>query len=75
VFMRCAIRGGTGHDWYTLCLSCQGQGMVETERTVHVHLPPRVREGTIMEVPLHQLGIHNVFVRVHIRISTGGNVR
>jgi DnaJ domain len=75
VFMRCAICGGTGRDWYTLCLSCQGQGMVETERTVHVHLPPRVREGTMVEVPLHQLGIHNVFVRVHIRISTGGNVR
>jgi len=69
VFVRCAVCGGSGRDWYTLCLSCQGQGMVETEHTVHVRIPPRVREGTMVEVPLHQLGIHNVFVRVHIRIT------
>jgi DnaJ-class molecular chaperone len=68
-FMRCAVCGGTGRDWYALCLSCQGQGIVETEHTVHVRLPPQVREGTMVEVPLHQLGIHNVFVRVHIRIT------
>ena len=43
--------------------------MVETEQTVHVRIPPGVREGTIVEVPIHQLGIHNVFVRVHIRIT------
>jgi DnaJ-class molecular chaperone len=68
VFVRCAVCGGSGRDWYTLCLSCHGQGMVETEHTVHVRIPPRVREGTIVEVPVHQLGMHNVFVRVHIRI-------
>ena len=64
-----SVCGGSGRDWYTLCLSCQGQGMVETEHTVHVRIPPRVREGTMVEVPVHQLGIHNVFVRVHIRIT------
>jgi DnaJ-class molecular chaperone len=69
VFVRCAVCGGSGRDWYTLCLSCQGQGLVETEHTVHVRIPPHVREGTMVEVPLHQLGIHNVFVRVHIRIT------
>jgi DnaJ-class molecular chaperone len=69
VFVRCAVCGGSGRDWYTLCLACQGQGMVETEHTVHVRIPPRVREGTMVEVPVHQLGIHNVFVRVHIRIT------
>ena len=69
VFVRCAVCGESGRDWYTLCLSCQGQGIVETEHTVHVRIPPRVREGTIVEVPVHQLGIHNVFVRVHIRIT------
>jgi len=68
-FVRCAVCGGAGRDWYTLCLSCQGHGMVETAHTVHVRIPPRVREGTMVEVPLHHLGIHNVFVRVHIRIT------
>jgi molecular chaperone DnaJ len=69
VFVRCTVCGGSGRDWYTLCLSCQGQGMVETEHTVHVRIPPRVREGTMVEVPVHQLGMHNVFVCVHIRIT------
>jgi hypothetical protein len=69
VLVRCAVCGGSGRDWYTLCLSCQGQGLVETEHTVHVRIPPHVREGTMVEVPLHQLGMHNVFVRVHIRIT------
>ena len=69
VFVRCGVCGGSGRDWYTRCLSCQGQGRVETEHTVNVRIPPRVREGTIVEVPLHHLGIHNVFVRVHIRIT------
>jgi DnaJ-class molecular chaperone len=69
VFVRCAVCGGSGRDWYTLCLACHGQGMVETERTVHVRIPPRVQEGTMVEVPLDHLGIRNVFVRVHIRIT------
>jgi DnaJ-class molecular chaperone len=69
VFVGCAVCGGARRDWYALCLSCQGQGMVETAHTVHVRIPPRVREGTMVEVPLHHLGIRNVFVRVHIRIT------
>ena len=69
VLVRCAVCDGSGRDWYTLCLPCQGQGMVETEQTVHVRIPPGVREGTMVEVPIHQLGMHNVFVRVHIRIT------
>ncbi len=43
--------------------------MVETEETVHVRIPPRVREGTVCEVPLRGLGIHNFFLRLHIRIT------
>jgi molecular chaperone DnaJ/curved DNA-binding protein len=69
VFVRCTVCGGSGRDWYSLCFACQAQGMVETEHTVHVHIPPRVGEGTIVEVPLHGLGMHNVFLRLHIRMT------
>jgi len=68
-FVRCAACGGSGRDWHSWCLACQGQGLVETEHTVHVHLPPRVREGTVVEVPLQRLGIHNLFLRLYIRIT------
>ena len=68
VFVRCTVCGGSGRDWYAICLACQGRGMVETERTVHVRIPPNVPEGTMFEMPLHGLGIHNLFLRLLIRI-------
>jgi len=68
-FVHCEDCGGSGCDWHSQCLACQGHGMLETEHTVHVHIPPRVREGTVVEVPLHGLGIHNVFLRLHIRVT------
>jgi molecular chaperone DnaJ len=69
VFVRCAMCGGTGREWFSQCLSCRGQGLVETEETMQVWIPPRVREGAILEVPLHRLGIYNLFLRLRIRIT------
>jgi DnaJ-class molecular chaperone len=68
-FVRCADCRGSGRDWHSQCLSCQGHGMIETAQTVHVQIPPRVREGTLFDVPLHGLGIHNCFLRLHIRVT------
>jgi DnaJ-class molecular chaperone len=69
MFVHCAVCHGSGRDWSSQCLACQGQGMVETEHTVHVRMPPRVREGTVVEVPLHGLGIHNLLLRLHVRVT------
>ncbi len=49
--------------------SCQEQGMIEEEETVRVQIPPLVRDGTILEVPIRGLGIHNFYLRLHIRIA------
>ena len=68
-FVHCTDCRGSGRDWHAQCLSCQGQGMVETEDTVHVPIPPRVREGTLVEVPLPGLGMHHVFLCLHIRVT------
>jgi len=43
--------------------------MVEEEKIVRIHLPPMVRDGTIMEIPIGGLGIHNVYLRLAIRIA------
>jgi hypothetical protein len=43
--------------------------MVETERTVNVRIPAQVRAGDVFEVPLRGFGIHNLFLRLHIRIA------
>lgn len=69
VFVRCTACDGLGQDWLSLCLTCEGQGTIETERTISVRIPPGVRDGATVEVSLHSLGIHNLYLRLHIRIT------
>jgi len=69
VFYPCPVCGGSGRDWLFPCTSCQEQGMIEEEETVRVQIPPLVRDGTILEVPIRGLGIHNFYLRLDIRIA------
>lgn len=69
VFVRCTGCGGSGREWISQCPFCRGQGLVETERTVNIRIPPHVRDGEMFEVPLRGVGIHNLFLRLHIRIT------
>jgi DnaJ-class molecular chaperone len=71
VFVRCAACRGSGRDGFAFCLPCLGQGVVETERTVPVRVPPGVQEGAPVEVPLHRLGIDNFYLCLHIRLTEG----
>jgi molecular chaperone DnaJ/curved DNA-binding protein len=43
--------------------------MVEEEETINLNIPAKVRSGSIFEIPLGGLGIHNFYLRVLIRIS------
>jgi DnaJ-class molecular chaperone len=70
VFYRCDLCGGSGREWDYVCSDCQGQGVVEQEETVSLNIPPGVRSGTFVEIPLSGLGIHNLYLRVYIRIGT-----
>jgi molecular chaperone DnaJ len=69
VFATCAQCGGSGRDWLFPCLECNGQGVLEEEQSVSIDIPPFVRDRTIIEVPIHGLGIHNFYIRLHIRIG------
>jgi molecular chaperone DnaJ len=69
VFATCGQCGGSGRDWLFPCLDCNGQGVLEEEQTVSIDIPPFVRDRTIIEVPIHGLGIHNFYIRLHIRIG------
>jgi molecular chaperone DnaJ len=51
------------------CVNCNAQGIIEEERTVRVYIPSMVPDGTIFELPIHGLGIHNFYLRLHLRIS------
>jgi len=70
VFFACPQCYGTGHEWLFRCTNCAAQGVVEAEKTVYVRIPPMLPdERSVLEVPIHGLGIHNLFLRLHTRIS------
>jgi molecular chaperone DnaJ len=68
-FHPCPLCRGSGRDWLFPCSYCQGEAMIEEEQTIGVRIPEMVRDGTILEVPISGLGIHNFHIRLHIRIA------
>lgn len=69
VFYPCATCGGSGRDWLFTCSSCQAQGMIEEEASVRVQIPPMVRDYSLMEIPVRGLGLHNLYLRLYIRVA------
>jgi molecular chaperone DnaJ len=69
VFYACRPCGGSGRDWLFPCANCNAQGIIEEEETVKVRIPPMVPDRTIIEVPIHGLGVENFYLRLHIRIA------
>jgi molecular chaperone DnaJ len=69
VFSRCPECGGSGRDWLFPCACCREQGMIETEENVRVRIPPMVPSGSIYELPLQSLGIHNFYLRLHVFVE------
>jgi DnaJ-class molecular chaperone len=65
----CFECGGSGRVWLFPCASCRGQGRIVTERIVRIPVPPLVRPESIIEMPLHGLGIHNLYLRLYVRIE------
>ena len=70
VFQRCPLCGGSGTDWLFSCIACGGEGGVERDATIPVQIPPMVSDRSIIEIPLRGLGVHNFYLRLHIRISS-----
>jgi len=69
VFYPCPTCGGSGQDWLFSCTSCQAQGMLEEEETVRLPIPPMVQDYTLIEAPVRGLGLHNLNVRLYIRVA------
>jgi DnaJ-class molecular chaperone len=69
VLYPCPECKGSGRIWSYGCPRCQGRGMVEEEETATLHIKPRIRSGTVYEMPLSGLGIHNFYLRVLVRVS------
>jgi molecular chaperone DnaJ len=69
VFAPCTRCAGTGYTGGVACLACMGQGMREQEKMVAVRIPPQVRHGTTLEMPLRGLGLHNLYLCLHIAVT------
>ena len=66
---RCPTCGGSGRDWLFECLECAGRGIIEEERLLELQIPQSIRSDRIFEVPLSHLGVHNLYLRVRLRID------
>lgn len=70
VLYPCPECRGSGREWPFECPRCLGGGMVEEEEEVALRVPPGVEPGTVYEVPLTGLGIHNYYLRVIVRVGS-----
>lgn len=68
VFRICLECGGLGQDWLFPCGACDGEGRIVAPDTVHVKVPGGIRDGSMIEVSLEALGIHNLWLRVLVRV-------
>lgn len=64
----CPRCDGTGQDWLFPCEYCLETGFIEDQRIIGVRIPPMIRDGSIVEIGLESVGVHNVFLRLHIRV-------
>jgi molecular chaperone DnaJ len=64
----CERCGGSGREGMFPCHLCDGEGLVEEKEWVRAHVVPMVGDGTVMSLPLRGLGVHNFYLRVHIRV-------
>jgi molecular chaperone DnaJ len=69
VFSRCPECGGSGRNWVFPCAYCGQQGMIESEELLRVRIPPMVPSGSVYEIPLRGLGIHNFYLRLHVFVG------
>ena len=47
----------------------QRQGMIEREEQLRIRIPPMTPSGSIYQIPLRGLGIHNVYLRLHVFVE------
>jgi DnaJ domain len=66
----CDQCGGSGRDGLFPCALCDGEGLIEEQETVRVQVLPSVGDGTVINVPLRGLGLHNFYLRLHIRVAS-----
>jgi DnaJ-class molecular chaperone len=60
---------GAGHVFGFACWRCDATGNARSDLTVPLDIPPGVRSGLIMEIPLDRFGIRNLWLRARLRVA------
>jgi hypothetical protein len=71
VFRACSLCGGSGGGWLYPCATCHGCGVFEGQARLRVSIPPGEPEGVMLDVPLEPVGVHNLLVRLRLRVDAG----
>ena len=67
-FYICRVCRGTGQDWLFSCLACGAQGIVEDQQAISIKLPPMLHDGETFDVPLKEVAIRNLWLRLAIKV-------
>lgn len=62
----CSGRRGLG---FFRCLQCRGKGEVIGEAPVKISYPAGISDNQVVQLPLDQYGIHNLYLTVRFRVS------
>jgi molecular chaperone DnaJ len=65
--LRCQRCGGRGGIGPYECWRCQGQGFITAEYPVELAYPAGLRRDYVVQVPLDDFGIHNLYLTVRFR--------
>ncbi|MGB7161078.1 MAG: DnaJ domain-containing protein [Tepidisphaeraceae bacterium] len=60
---------GTGSTGFMACEDCDGHGVFWDVARVDVLISPPVQDGTVIPVSLKHLGVHNLYLSVHVRVA------
>lgn len=68
VLAPCQACGGSG-GWWLPCGRCRGRGLTPREQDVRIEIPAGVRNGAVIEVSLAAIGVHNLYVSLHVAVA------
>jgi DnaJ-class molecular chaperone len=66
----CPGCAGTGGGWPpACCATCAGSGVVPDDVDLRIHIPPRIRDGAVLEIPIAEATHRAVRLRALVRVG------
>lgn len=69
VFSPCPQCHGAGGVWLYACPQCRGAGKRMAQEYVTLRIPAMVADGAVFQLPLHALGVQNLYLQVMVRVG------